>query len=809
MATLVSIVSGNFTSASTWEVSNSTAELDSETNNTASTTSFVGSSSFTPGAITIDALGIKLASRSGAPSGTFTIELFNATAAASVAGTTVTINITDFDSNAGGWYFFKFSPVTLLAATLYQVRIKTSVNAMVNLYRDATAGNWSRILRTTTTQAPANTDKLVVSGDFTTAATYSVYTVVMNNTTNATTFGEVQICNKGILSWGTTSSTNYYLKIAGNLNIYGGGTHQLGTSGTPIPSTSTAKLEFANTVNVQFGVEARNGSTLTGYGATKTVKAFLATDASAAATSLTTNVSTGWKNGDVIALASTTRTSTEAEAKSLTADAVGTTLTITALTNAHSGTSPTIGELANLTRNVQIFGTSTTFQAYVNIANTCIADLNYIEFYNMGSATASKRGIDVATTTGSCNIKNCSIHNFTVASSFGINVNSASGNNYTLDNNVLYLTANSGIVTSATTGVAYSVINNLVIRALAGLGLNLGDLNGTITGNTATSCAAAGIQWSDLTYVNGTINNNVAHSNATIGHQFVNLTDVFGGSISIKNFTAWRNNTFGVTLSNVEGMYIDGITVFGNLTSNIERTGGGGNTRVINIVSNSGTTLTCPIGLSFAADSPKFIVDNSTFGVTTTHSTADISVRTSNTYVDALFRNCQMSSTTPIANYSTNTTRGSIIAFQKFQKTAGSHKAYRYEGIISIDTTIFHNASPSSRMTPSFSTIKLYHSPKKINIANGKTCKVSVWVRKSVIGDGVAYNGSQPRLIVKANPALGSNSDVVLATASASSGTWELLTGTTTAVTDNGVLEVLVDCDGTTGWINVDDWSVI
>jgi hypothetical protein len=112
-------------------------------------------------------------------------------------------------------------------------------------------------------------------------------------------------------------------------------------------------------------------------------------------------------------------------------------------------------------------------------------------------------------------------------------------------------------------------------------------------------------------------------------------------------------------------------------------------------------------------------------------------------------------------------------------------------------------------MTPSFSTIKLYHSPKKINIANGKTCKVSVWVRKSVIGDGVAYNGSQPRLIVKANPALGSNSDVVLATASASSGTWELLTGTTTAVTDNGVLEVLVDCDGTTGWINVDDWSVI
>ena len=39
------------------------------------------------------------------------------------------------------------------------------------------------------------------------------------------------------------------------------------------------------------------------------------------------------------------------------------------------------------------------------------------------------------------------------------------------------------------------------------------------------------------------------------------------------------------------------------------------------------------------------------------------------------------------------------------------------------------------------------------------------------------------------------------------SGTWEQFVGTTQAVTGDGVLEFLIKCDGTLGWINVDDWS--
>jgi hypothetical protein len=42
----------------------------------------------------------------------------------------------------------------------------------------------------------------------------------------------------------------------------------------------------------------------------------------------------------------------------------------------------------------------------------------------------------------------------------------------------------------------------------------------------------------------------------------------------------------------------------------------------------------------------------------------------------------------------------------------------------------------------------------------------------------------------------------------ASNGTWQQLTGTTSAVNADGGLEFVVDCDGTVGWVNVDDWSV-
>lgn len=87
------------------------------------------------------------------------------------------------------------------------------------------------------------------------------------------------------------------------------------------------------------------------------------------------------------------------------------------------------------------------------------------------------------------------------------------------------------------------------------------------------------------------------------------------------------------------------------------------------------------------------------------------------------------------------------------------------------------------------------------SFANAAPTGYSAW------GTGDLYQGNQPRLIQRANPALGQNSDVVLATYSAGAGSWNQLTATSSTATDDGAWEFVVDCDGNTGFINVDDWS--
>lgn len=52
--------------------------------------------------------------------------------------------------------------------------------------------------------------------------------------------------------------------------------------------------------------------------------------------------------------------------------------------------------------------------------------------------------------------------------------------------------------------------------------------------------------------------------------------------------------------------------------------------------------------------------------------------------------------------------------------------------------------------------------------------------------------------------------DVVLDTMTVGLDTWEELTAIMpAAVTDEAVVEFLVDCDGSTGFINIDSWSVV
>src|SRR5258708_3457328 len=118
MTTRIAAATGNFTTAGTWMAVDGTSLNDSEAANTALTTAYQTSSTFTPGAIVVDGIAIKIASRAaGTPSNTITVALDQA--GADVAGTVVTMNVADIDvcgttQIEGGWYYFKFAtPVTL------------------------------------------------------------------------------------------------------------------------------------------------------------------------------------------------------------------------------------------------------------------------------------------------------------------------------------------------------------------------------------------------------------------------------------------------------------------------------------------------------------------------------------------------------------------------------------------------------------------------------------------------------------------------------------------------------------------------
>ena len=163
----------------------------------------------------------------------------------------------------------------------------------------------------------------------------------------------------------------------------------------------------------------------------------------------------------------------------------------------------------------------------------------------------------------------------------------------------------------------------------------------------------------------------------------------------------------------------------------------------------------------------------------------------------------------------TNLIVNEFVKLQRYQQTNNNHYIYTRAGNASqLDSVIYKTGTASTRLIPLSTTFKHKSPVKVIPAASGTSPTVSVWVRKSTVSDasGANYNGAQPRLMLLYSPSVfnfPSTSDVVLATMTAAVGTWEQLTATIpyTAIGNAG-FEIYVDCDGTAGWINVDDWSV-
>ena len=809
-------------SGSTWQSIDSTSYLWSEAAQVGSTTSFVASSStFTPGAITIDGIGLRISYVSSTPSGTFSVDL--SVAGVEVTGTLVTCNITDLPPASsviqhGGWYFFKFaSPVTLASSTAYAVRIKSSVTSQVVVYA-STSTNFSRYLRTTTTGTPAAADTLAIVGDVMGAGSTSSTTVDHDYTTN-TQYAQMDVGAYGKWILNTAASTNYYYQTNGNIYVTPGATMNWWQAGvTSIPSTSTSTIFFNSSGAGTIGLVQRQ-ATYYHAGTPKTRYSFLAANVSAGATSFTTTTSTGWLSGDQVVLADTTINGNQGDSVTLSGNASGTSVSTSSITHAHSGSGNYVGEVINLTSNSQIIGASS--------ANTGVVDMSAgtwqvdnVSFNFMGGGNNNPAFYILYNCNGS-SITNCA---FQESSNYYMIQSSNTADNFTISGCVFWgvnVSGASHIYISSTSGTVGMALNNNIslgaynANSAISVQSHLCSVNGLwisggVVGFNITDDAIRTLQIQNVT-----IHSTVASA--------INPFNVGNGNIIYNGCNFWNNaGNAAIMWGGLNGGYafnyvINNCNFYSNTGGGVYLYGGEAtNIYFTNCTFNAGTGPSLqPIGFGTAANQrggcSSVYFDNCSFGASQAHATGDFngSSTQSGTTMKIICRDTTLSSPTTFAN-ATNCTPNSYVAIQRLNGTAGSHKTIFPTGVSSTDTTIYDSTPVSQRLTPSSATLNIRSGYMKIPVANGKVAIFKIRIRKSNTssGDSATYNGTQPTVILMANPSAGSayNTDIVAITAdnNANGQFWSYQYTLPTNVTDDVGMQFYVQCNGTAGWINID-----
>lgn len=839
MARLFSAANGNNTDASTWYVIDNGSFNESETSTITLTTSYTGVSwtAFAPGAITIDGCGFRVAQRIGT-TGTLSGELYNSTLASSVAGTEVTINLTDLaDTSAasdGGWIFLKYAaPVTLLAGNNYQTRYRTSASSQLSI-AGSTSTNPSRLLRTTASQAPIAGDDRYIYGEFVSGSGITTKTVILNDTGSAIDYGSastsqvnaaLSIGRGGTFTLENSASRNYVQKLSGNAIIYNGGVVNLGQTGSFLPSSSTFRWDFDCVSNVDFGIFVRRGGTFNAAGTPKTRWTTLTGNVSASMMQIPVVSTNGWQTNDTLVLAPTLTTITQAESRSISTVDSTTQVTITpSLSNTHHGIGSIQGEVGNLTSNLQIYGKSNTVGTFLTYNANSYGYINNVEFRYYGSSNTSKRGLEIqhlnTSTMGVVTVESCSFYDQSLSTSLiGANV-SSTGDRFRIVGNVCYTTISAGsgfVVLGGGSNVSPIVdfSNNCAIggTANAGTGIQSNIIN-TFQGNNSDNVSAGystGVTFS-VAFIdsghNSILSGYRSHSNST----GINVSGLSAKTILSSSFVS---NSTGMQFSSAGPTNIVSCSFIGNAASGLSPSSPVAECILNNCEFKARLNPSSPQlnGVQFNSQGAvpnKLTFNKCSFGVGATHSTADVNISAIQSGMIS-FNNCILSSSLEITATAYNfLTETAYIGIQRNDQTVGNHRAFIRYGIITRDTAIYRTASPSMRIEPESSTylVNTKIRPFRVAVNSGQTCTPSVYVRESVLGDGVAYNGVRIKLYQKANYNLGVESDVLLATATAAStGAWELLTGTTAAATDDGVFEFYLEFNGTAGWINIDDFT--
>jgi hypothetical protein len=855
MATLISRATGNFTSAGTWETYDATSYLDSNSASTAISTSNLDSATFIPGAITVSGVALKLAARIASPTGTFTVTLRNSTAGSDLASLTVNVSDLPYYTNTGnqsrglGWVFFKFaSSATLNGGDSYLIRVVCSnTGSQVTLYRNATSNNWCRVLATTTTAAPASGDQLFIIGERTGTGTGNDFTVTLDNTAT-TSFGPtvsggppegIVIGQGGTLASGTTAATAYYFKWKGFLHVTGGGLLQLGTVGTPIPADSTVTMYADSASNADSGILVDSGGTLNGQGATKNPWSYLTATAAAAATTITVASTSGWRNNDLVGFGPGNVTITETEQRTASTIDSSTQITLSSgLTNQKRGVTPHQTWIANITRNIIFTGASSSLRGFLTLREVCAGTLRYAMFSFWGTNTVGLYGVDLQMmAAGTFTMEYCAFDSGT-SSIKTMYLNTSKTGSFTFRYNVIYRPGNGVFYSNGESATALTMTDNLAMgmqdnatywefNLLPTSGTSLSRNIMTGAGGSTAYGIACNIGTNVRTYFVTGMFDGLHGSYLGSGTLFLSSNNQNNWYGTIDTMTSYMNSGTGIYLFCYFGfidLLLKNYTAWSNSNSGILLTHSGGNRSAFTRIVVEGGTMagsslqSQPYGLQASVDQFDATFKNVDFGITSgifaTHTNGDVYWNTTQGMSKLLLNGCTLNSTTKITGFTGGTNRLYDIYAQQYNVTDNDHrrdvKVSPSDSWTSrVDTVIYNTASPSEKLTPTIPTsgIKGVSSSFFTSVNDTATKTINVYVRKSEAGDGAAYTGNQPRLIQKANPSIGLDTDVVLDTMTAATGSWEQLTGTTAAVTDNGVIECYVDFDGSAGWINVDDWS--
>lgn len=823
---------GNLNAASSWVLGSAGAnanQYNSKQSQTVGTTVSYSAAFTIPVGETVDGVYLSINRMTTPGTGTFTVIL----SGDGVTETNVTtFNVSVLPTTEQMIICVKLaSPVAGNGAATWKLGLRTSTSGQINARRNTTTADWFRLLRTTTASGAgaAAGDNMVVASEINAGVISAAMSITWNDTAG-TQFGNfssmcLMVGYGGTVTVPDTASITTTIYLKGTLRITHGGKFRMGTVANPIPVTSTCELQMIqNATDGQYTILVDTSAEFTAQGSQLRThyRAFLAASASAGATTLTTDVATGWKTGDVVVIMPTRRTAAEYEVRVLTSDASGTTVTLpSGLSFLHDGTAPYAAEVYIVNRNVTIRGQSSTRRSSIMFATTSVVDIDHCGFRFMGSGSVGNDGystgvVDIYTDTrlgGVLAIRDCGFYDISNGSFFAQSVSYG----WTFERNNTHV-GTSGVGTWNLSNISLA---NFLDNWMTGYsaGLSLGAANAlNIQSNRLSGMNDQGVTLAPASnYSAFVFLNNVIHS---CGGPAIQYTLASGASaVTFGVNQLWRN-TQGLLFQGTNSWYDAGLT-FNNLNifANQHNVDFQTNGRMRGVRWNSctidaGVTTVSQNGIRFgsAASFSRMLFDSCVLGFSNAHSIADLNLSTSdnNQTLDIVFHNSKLSSPTPVLGQLTGLQPDDVIGSQQHGQVEGAHKAWKKYGRLESDTVIFKTATPSERMVPVSASGKLTNQGKKLAANKDVAVTVGAQVRLSVVGDagGANYNGNYPRLIVKANPSAGISSDTVLATAtSGASGAWQQLAAAVTPTRDC-VLDYRVDCDGTAGWVNVDDWTV-